>query len=81
MLKPVGWEDHGGSKRHPPDCVLAEKSDYDNGDPDLTIEKHGDDLYAFVIYKGIDDLTVHGLTAAQVREAAKRILTLVPESK
>lgn len=80
MLKPVSWDDHGGSKHHPPDCVLVEKSDYDGGDPDLSLVKRNDGLYDFVIYKGIDDLTVHALTAAQVREAANRILSLVPDN-
>ena len=79
MLKPVGWErEH--SPHHPPECVLAEKSDYDGGDPDLSLVKRRDGLYDFIIYCGTQDLTCHALTAKQVREAANRILALVPEN-
>lgn len=78
---PIGtaeWKVHGPN--HPPDCVLAEKSDYDGGDPDLTLVKRHDGRFDFVIYRGTEDLTVHALTAAQVREAANRILSLVPDN-
>ena len=77
---PIGaaeWKVHGPN--YPPDCVLVEKSDYDGGDPDLSLVKRGDGLFDFVIYRGTNDLTVHALTAAQVRQAAHRILSLVPD--
>ena len=80
MLSPAEWKNEGTPHR-PPECVLAEQSDYDGGDPDLSLVKRRDGLYDFVIYKGTDDLTCHALTADQVRGAAWRILNLVPETK
>jgi hypothetical protein len=70
------WTDYGES--HPPDCILAEKSDYDGGDPSLELVKRPDGLYDFIIYKGANDLTVHALSARSVRLAAQRILELIP---
>jgi hypothetical protein len=63
----------------PPECILAEKSDYFNGDPDLTLVRRPDGLYDFVVYRGTDQLAVHALTAHAVREAAHRILALVTD--
>ena len=57
---------------------MAEKSDYDGGDPDLSLTRHPDGTYDFVIYCGGDDLRVHDLSAEQVRTAAQLIFDLVP---
>ena len=72
----IKWQDHGPN--HPPDALLAQKSDYDGGDPSLELVKRQDGLYDFVIYKNADDLTVHALSARAVRDAANMILALVP---
>lgn len=75
LREPPRWET--GHNTHPPECILVEKSDYDGGDPDLTIVKRPDGLYDLVIYKATNDLTVHALSAAQVRRAAERIIALL----
>jgi hypothetical protein len=61
------------------EAVLVENGDYDAGDPDLSLMRHVDGKYEFVIYRGTQDLSVHDLTAKQVREVARRILDLVPD--
>ena len=77
MLTEARW-DTRGSPNIKPSCVLVEKYDYEGGDPSLDLEKRSDGLYDLTIYKAADDLTVHALTAAQVRNAAQRILSLLP---
>ena len=72
----IQWQDHGPD--HPPDALLAQKSDYDGGDPSLELVKRPDGLYDLVIYKFAHDITVHALSARAVRDAANMILALVP---
>ena len=63
---------------HPADCVLAEKSDYDGGDPSLELVMRSDGLFDLVIYKFANDLTVHALSEGAIQESALRILDLLP---
>lgn len=65
---------HRDHSTAPMAIILAEKSDYDGGDPDLSLEAREDGLFDFVIYCGTHDLTCHALTKDQVLEAADRII-------
>jgi hypothetical protein len=61
-------------------CELARLDDYECGDPSLEILARIDGRYDLIVYSGEQDLTVPYLTAGEVREAALRILALVPKT-